>query len=88
METANHGQKLVTTAVEKLLGANEKRTAILIKNNGAVVLYIGSKPTDKIANMMPIAAAGTYTNEHNQGEIYVAAASDTIDLRFEEDACE
>ena len=87
METANHGQKTVTTAVELLLGANEKRAAILIKNNGSVVLYIGSKPTDTIAKMMPIAAAGTYTNEHNQGELYVAAASSTIDLRFEEDSC-
>jgi hypothetical protein len=87
METAHISQATVTTAVKRYLPANEKRTAILIKNNGAEILYLGTKADDKIGNMMPIAASGgSYSNEHNQGEIWLAAAANTTDVRIEEDA--
>lgn len=88
METANFISHVVTTAVKKYLPANEKRTCLIIKNNSAQILYIGSKADDKTGNMYPLAAAGVYTNEHNQGEVYLACDANTADTRIEEDACE
>jgi len=86
METPHHGQKTVGETVVKLLGANPKRTGLLIVNNSGNTLYIGSKPTDVITSMLPIYTYGTYRNSHNQGAVYVIASDPTTDVRFEEDA--
>jgi len=87
METAHIGQKYIGTSIVKLLDANEKRTAILIKNNSANIVYVCRGPDDTTSTGMPIAAAGTYSNEHNQGEIWLVASGADSDVRYEEDAC-
>lgn len=87
METPHHGQKTVGESLVKLLGANPKRTGLLIVNNSSNTLYIGSKPDDTITSMLPVYTYGTYRNRHNQGDVFVVASDPNTDLRYEEDTC-
>jgi len=82
-----------TTTPQLLLRRNAKRKAVLIVNNGAVVVELRS-PQGQGSGIPihPAAAAtgvppGTYKNDHFncQGEYWIVAASDTCDVRIEED---
>lgn len=87
METAHMFSKVIGTTIEKVLGANPKRTNLKIYNAHATnLVYVCSKPTDTADQGYIIRVKSHYENQHNQGEVLLIAGGASTEVRIEEDA--
>lgn len=75
-----------TTTPLIILYANLKRKAVLIVNNGGVVVELLSQG-GTYGHGIPITINTPYDNDHfnPQGEYWIVASAGTVDLRIEED---
>lgn len=80
------GIDLGSTQAQKILGANAKRTKLIIQNRGTVSIYIGG-PDVTTANGIEIATLETYVDDivPFSGDVYAIAASGTQNIRVRDE---
>jgi len=77
---------LVTTKTELLVPANVKRKFFMVYNNGTANVELLSGADQKYGDGIPIAPGVSYENTKSYGAYWIVAASDTQDVRLEEDS--
>lgn len=80
--TMTHSAFTATNVAQVILAANTARESYTIKNNGGVILYIGSTDAVTVGTGFPINPGEAYSDELYTGAVYAIVSAGSTDCRI------
>lgn len=77
-----YGNVSVAVTATVIRAANEKRTYLIIYNNGTANVFVGDDASVTTSNGFPLISTGSWIEMTYKGAVYGIVASGTVDVRW------